>query len=381
MIITSKNKKEWNECLKYYNITLPSFLKEKSKLIEFHTNGKIYKARPQDHKIVIFKEPVYVDKECKFRLLARYPEYAISKDGIIMLVDKKITINRISSYFRSHLYPSIKIFDSSVKQNTVVFIHRLVALAWCENDNYLLKPIVNHKDKNRHNYKSSNLEWVNLSGNTRHMLNQSLSNIHYGVGFKIRNINTNEILYFTSLTLATNYIGRSRITTRHTPLDKDKIWKGVNGEFEIKYDNDDSPWCVNEKFTTHKKRNVFTHVRAKNIETGKEYKAKTIAELSLLIDIPGTTISKILGLNNNKRVCKKYIFTKGNEELLLDNLIYAENLSFKYYVYKNKELINTFNSMRDLSIKQKLNRHFLMVNFTNKNEITYKDLTIIKKYD
>ena len=34
--------------------------------------------------VVIFNNPVYIDKNKEFRLIARYPNYAISKDGTII---------------------------------------------------------------------------------------------------------------------------------------------------------------------------------------------------------------------------------------------------------------------------------------------------------
>ena len=47
-------------------------------------------------------------------------------------------------------------------------VHRLVALAWIENDDVENKTQVNHKDKNRHNNKAENLEWCTQQRNIEH---------------------------------------------------------------------------------------------------------------------------------------------------------------------------------------------------------------------
>lgn len=46
------------------------------------------------------------------------------------------------------------------------FVHRLVAKAFC--DGYFEGAVVNHKDFNRHNNASVNLEWVTASENQKH---------------------------------------------------------------------------------------------------------------------------------------------------------------------------------------------------------------------
>lgn len=46
------------------------------------------------------------------------------------------------------------------------FVHRLVAKAFC--DGYFEGAVVNHKDFNKHNNASVNLEWVTASENQKH---------------------------------------------------------------------------------------------------------------------------------------------------------------------------------------------------------------------
>lgn len=70
-----------------------------------------------------------------------------------------------------------------------VFVHRLVADAFIENDDIEHKTIVNHKDGDRrNNNKAINLEWTSPSGNSQHsrtVLNKGGNGrfvIHYSIG-------------------------------------------------------------------------------------------------------------------------------------------------------------------------------------------------------
>ena len=52
--------------------------------------------------------------------------------------------------------------------------HRLVALAFVENPNPGEFNVVNHIDGNKLNNHPSNLEWTNVSGNTKHAIEKGL---------------------------------------------------------------------------------------------------------------------------------------------------------------------------------------------------------------
>ena len=65
-----------------------------------------------------------------------------------------------------------------------VSIHRLVATAFCENDDKVSKIQVNHKNGNKQDNRAENLEWVTPSQNILHASENKL--LHNGNKKKIR---------------------------------------------------------------------------------------------------------------------------------------------------------------------------------------------------
>ena len=95
--------------------------------------------------------------------------YEINNYGIIRnKITNKVLIGDINSagYRRVILYNPIK---------TRYFIHRLVAMHFC--DNYHDGYVVNHKDGNKLNNRADNLEWVTRSENDIHAFKNNLRKV------------------------------------------------------------------------------------------------------------------------------------------------------------------------------------------------------------
>jgi hypothetical protein len=70
-------------------------------------------------------------------------------------------------------------------------VHRLVAEAYVPNPENL--PFVNHKDGNRFNNASSNLEWTTQEGNSLHAENMGLMKRFYGEDHGRHKLSTKEV--------------------------------------------------------------------------------------------------------------------------------------------------------------------------------------------
>lgn len=74
-------------------------------------------------------------------------------------------------------YMCSRLKDNTGKTKTL-FIHRLVAEAFIENP--FKKQTINHKDGNKHNNYSENLEWSSYSENNKHAIDCGLRDKYIG---------------------------------------------------------------------------------------------------------------------------------------------------------------------------------------------------------
>lgn len=70
-------------------------------------------------------------------------------------------------------YCSTKLYNYNEKKRKSFLVHRIVCHAFFPNSEN--KPVVNHKDKNRSNNKTDNLEWNTHIENSKHRFDQSTS--------------------------------------------------------------------------------------------------------------------------------------------------------------------------------------------------------------
>lgn len=248
--------KKWLMLLAIYNIMLPEEYIDRIFDIDFKDFKPPTITYPDNH-IVIFKKPIYHSVYKDLRMIPRFPNYFISKSGVLYnnKTGKFIKPTNINNGY----YPTISINDQAGRYSSrSQALHRLVAFAWLENTDYTKYNILDHIDGNKQNYQVNNLRWVSYKQNNNFVYEQRLKSDNFPV--IIRNIDTGEITKHDTLTKACLYMGRSRINTEHQPLDKDKIWKGKLGRFEIKKENDPREW-----FYTENTKNIRLHVNTADI--------------------------------------------------------------------------------------------------------------------
>ena len=106
--------------------------------------------------------------------------YQISNTGKIKSLRKNIIMKTWKRGSRiNNQYETVQLFDKNKKKKTF-FIHRLVAEAFIPNPNNFRE--VNHKDENKMNNCSENLEWCNQSYNRKYSINNG--SIKYIKGYK-----------------------------------------------------------------------------------------------------------------------------------------------------------------------------------------------------
>lgn len=97
--------------------------------------------------------------------------YRVSENGDVLSLYnnklRKVGLNNSD-------YKRINLSHGSKKDVEKIYIHRLVATLFIENDNPNLKTDINHKDGNKLNNHYTNLEWVTKSDNTNHAIENGL---------------------------------------------------------------------------------------------------------------------------------------------------------------------------------------------------------------
>lgn len=132
-----------------------------SDLIEFKPMFRINSIPDNKYMVFItFTKPVEIsiinlNQAGTFRILPDLPHIAINQYGLCYnLVTNKVLTTHDSGY-----YVTVTV------DNNVLFLHRLVALVWCENDDYVKNYVVDHLDQDKHNYYYKNLRWLSNKAN------------------------------------------------------------------------------------------------------------------------------------------------------------------------------------------------------------------------
>ena len=182
--------------------------------------------------LFVFNEPLTVPAMSGFRVLAQYPNTGINEDG-----DTLDIVTGGISRVKGNMYGRVNVFDLWSNSTRSILRHRLVAMAWKPNDDYIAKPIVDHNDGDKSNCKANNLEWVSFIENSRRMAEQGLRKD--AIDLSVMDYKTGKVVIFGSMTQACEYMGRSRINRVEDFCSKPKL---INGRYEIKLLSDTSGW-------------------------------------------------------------------------------------------------------------------------------------------
>ena len=257
----------WLGLVAHFEVDLPNNL-EDIYFVDISTNV----VKVVCGKVMRFKRPIMANTT--IRVIPGFTKYGVTKCGELYDLT---TFSKLRPYERTNSYPAIKLYDPDYGFKRNLRFHRLVALAWVGNEDFVTKPIVNHIDGNKLNYHAHNLEWCTFKHNTDHAVNTGL--VKEARKYKVRDIETGEVREFGSFSKVCEELGMDPSTKFK---DTRKLLKPslLKNRYEVKELEDDNPWMTREEasvvkglFTikiTHPDGKVDIHNT--NLEIIKKYK-------------------------------------------------------------------------------------------------------------
>lgn len=175
-----------------------------------------------------------------FRFIPCFPSYAVSSKGEVVnaLTEETPTIHRTENH-----YARISLVVPSKDRPRTVLLHRLIAAAWVRNPDPVMKIYVNHIDGDKTNISVNNLEWVTMYENNKHAVQTGLREDN--IRCKVRDFYTGEVTRFAcarDMAFFMNVAPKNAVTFfERAP------WRLVNKRYEVKREEDDSPWYYEGK--------------------------------------------------------------------------------------------------------------------------------------
>lgn len=268
----------WMYGMSIWDIRMPEEYMENLYKLDFKPiNLKTHKMI--EDVIPVFKEPVTI--KGKYRMIPNLPMYAISSIGEVWnIIEEKVEYPNIRSGYL-HLMSPYK--------NKMFTIHRLVALCWVPNDDFIAKPIVNHIDGNKLNCNKNNLEWNSFSDNARHAIASGLST--QAESYLVLDMETDEEMLFNSVTDLSKYVGLNTIPHLSSRIARHSQYV-VSKRYLIKSSENTGPWLRDPKpdnNIVYRNEKTVMDIEAKNLNTG-EIISGTVTELSDRLGINRSTL-------------------------------------------------------------------------------------------
>lgn len=303
-------------------------------------------------KLPIFNKAIEIIKDgIVFRIIPRYYRYAISKEGLILDRYNNLEIISVKPYYSGdYKYPCYNIYDYARQSRTSIPAHRLVALAWVNNGDYINNNIVDHIDNNKANYNADNLQWISESRN------QTRTKYPNGYAFEVRNIDTGEITGFYSQHDFFNWNNGFKVNfgKDFSLLRYGKKYKLKKGNFEIKPTSDKRDWWFKNNKEEYKlPLNTFGKgLEVKDIDTGEVFSG-SVYDLIEKTNLSKAGLYKFLYLGVDYRVIRNYIIRKKSDlpwpntpDLVINTskCVYVENILTKE-ITKYDSIRQAFNTL------------------------------------
>lgn len=277
---------------------------------------KVKKGEPKIVDIPVLTKPLEVNG---YRLLIQYPKYEINEFGVVRNKKTKREIISVKSPDNGYYYTDL--YDPSKNDRAKVRTHRLSALAWKHNDNYVIAYQVNHINGDKSENGSSNVEWSTGTENVLHALKTQLRPVNK---YLIKDLVTGEVtgpLFYgqvkEKMGFFTNWLSRG---TRSKPF---------KNRYEIIIEG--SEWeCSLEKTKKVINEHAYKGIQVKNVEKWLNGDSDWLSEFKSHRDAAETTnshrgyISRLIREGKNNHVYNGYCFRPKSDEPWDDLLTYGK---------------------------------------------------------
>lgn len=242
-------------------------------------------------KLMVFKEPL--KRNDGFRVVPGYTSFLVDIQGTVASAIRHFKV--LKEGIGPYGYPEVSMYNADKSAWRRVGIHLVVARAFVGNPDPERRVFVNHKDGNKLNRASSNLEWVTSSENITHAFSAGLRTDNSPCF--TRDVFTGDVLFFPSCQQAWSYHSDMR---SYLPGFK-KVRGGVEvphliaGRFELKSSSDSTPWFYNDANLCLGVVGVQPPFEVMNLSSGSVTLADSIAEISKIVSRNRETVHSAIG--------------------------------------------------------------------------------------
>lgn len=231
-------KLKWLYLIAKYGVSLPNDLQSHIFGIQFKKIASHPRYFPGGYMVMTEKPLEITNNNIKYRILPAYSNYAISNSGSLLKLSSGRIRHMSEQAKTKNDYPRINLYSHVNGASITQPIHRLVAFAWCVNDDYDKNPIVNHIDGNKYNLLYTNLKWCTYRDNNLHAALTGLRNDTKPITCKYHE--TGEVKTFSTISEFFRYVDVVKYTTHI--IKNYPIGKTIKG-WEIRLAGDNRPWA------------------------------------------------------------------------------------------------------------------------------------------
>lgn len=234
----------------------------------------------------------------EYRAIPGYDAYGVNDYGVVVSFERNIVLSQylLNGYF------IVDTFRGSLTETLPV--HRAVALAWVLNPDPERFTMVNHLDGHPLNNWRGNLEWTDASGNNYHAVNNGLRVDN--IPCKVRDFETGEILQFSSMAQAAEFMGLGKDTPAEMLRPK-QFGKLISNRYEFRFMDDPEPWFYENRTERVGPARYLVEVREPDGSVKEVFSTRTLLKEYQLYRSPTKSIPALAEYGNKIYPDKEFV--------------------------------------------------------------------------